>query len=239
MRMMVLIISIFVLISCDKGNRCFDRPGDSITIIRSIDSNYSLINIYDDLNVTLINDSLNIVEIIGGKNMVENVTLTADNYSLSIFNENKCTFVSNHDDLMINIHYTSLKELGLYGFGEINSPLTLTHDLKIVGQNCFSTIDLEFDNDSIYFSLEGAPQVTLSGNSDHLYAYTVGKGNYFMKNLKTLNAHAHNRGIGDIHISADSSYIIELRSRGDIYISDTVGKETLLILEGEGSLIIE
>lgn len=236
MKYLIIIISSLLFVNCEKDNRCFDRPGKMETRVESIDSDFSELNLYDDLNYYLINDSLDFVEITGGKNLIQNVQIFNQNGVMEIFNSNKCLFVSNNDAVDITIHYSTMEELGLFGYGDVSSIDAITHNLKVFGENCYSTIDIQARNDSTTLIIEGAPQVSISGSTDYIYAYTVGKGNYFLENLNAYYAHAHNKGIGDIHIKADSSYIIELRSRGDIFIYDTLHTDRFITIDGEGSI---
>lgn len=239
MRILIFVILSIIIIGCNKQNRCFDRPGELTTITTSFDSSINAFTIYDDLNIVLVHDSLNTVIITGGKNMVNNVLFITMGDEMSISNSNKCLFLSNNDEIEVTVHYTNLSQLSLNGYGNISFDLPIVENLKLTGQDCYSSILMNLNNDSTVITLEGAPQINATGSCNYLYAYTVGKGNYFMQDLQSHHAHGHNRGIGDIHLKADSSYIVELRSRGDIYLHDTTGIQTFIVLEGDGSIYIE
>lgn len=191
----------------------------------------------DDIHYQLINDSLNELEIVGGSNMIQNVLLEENNHEMTLSNENKCLFASNNDDITVTIHYSQLEGLYFSGYGDITSLDTIKQNLKIQGQDCFSTINLLANTDSLYIALEGSPQLTLSGAGNYFYAYIVGSGNYHCEEFYTQHCHGHNRGAGDIHLRADDSYIVELRASGDIYLHDTINTSRFYTITGSGSIV--
>lgn len=223
-------------INCQKENKCFDTPGKEASLTIPVVAEISSLEIYDDLNLILIHDTVDFIEITGGKNLINNILISEDEAKTSFKNDNKCLFMSNKDDIYISVHYKQLKALGLFGYGDIMSVNSITENLTVYGDDCYSTIGLNVDNDSTYLSLSGAPQLTLKGHSDYLYAYTVGKGNFFLQETQTHLCHGHNRGIGDLHIHADQNYIVELRSRGDIYIYDTINTNRIITKIGDGEI---
>jgi hypothetical protein len=176
------------------------------------------------------------VTIIGGENMINNVLVEENNAMLTISNENKCLFVSKNDDITVEFHYTSLSELQLYGYGDVTSNSPITENTRINGSFCFSDIHLEFQNDSTFIALEGAPRIELSGSSNYLYAYSFGKGELDAFSLQTQTCHGHNSSLGDLNLRASQQYILELRSAGDIFLYDTTGTEIYLTHEGEGTI---
>lgn len=236
MKYLTIIIAMAFLVSCDKENKCFDTPGKETSLIVPLKADFTTLEVYDDLNIVLIHDTVNFIEITGGKNLINNILISDDETKVSFKNNNKCLFMSNKDDINIGVHYIQLMALGLYGYGDIATINSIPENLTVYGDDCYSTISLDVDNDSTYISLSGAPQLTLRGQSDYLYAYTVGKGNFFLQEAQTHFCHGHNRGIGDLHIHADQNYIVELRSRGDIYIYDTTNTDRFIVWEGEGKI---
>ncbi|CAG5080573.1 DUF2807 domain-containing protein [Parvicella tangerina] len=239
MKWLSLIILTLLISACEKENRCFDQPGELTTITRTINSTYKTISIYDDLNVNFLNDSLSYVAITGGKNMVNNVVLSESGSHLTLSNDNKCLFMSNQDEIQITVHYSSMEELLLFGYGVIEITDKIQHNLHISGYDCYSTIALSLNNDSTTIALEGSPQITAEGQSQYLYAYCIGSGNYHLENLATQTCHGHNKSIGDFHLKASKAYILELRSRGDIYLADTTGTTRFITQTGEGSIYYE
>lgn len=238
MRTFFFILTLLLLISCNKENRCLDRPGDAASIIVPFDSSISNFHIYDNLDVLLTNDSITYIEISGGKNLISNIDILVNLDKIEFTNSNKCLFYSKNDHVELNIHYRSLNELYLMGYGDVRSNNKINSNLKIHGHNCFSSIDLTVENDSTYIAFEGAPQIKLQGHSNYLYAYSFGKGNYDCSELQTHTTHGHNSSLGDLYLSADQQYILELRSKGDIYLKDTIGINLFVTNEGEGQIFL-
>lgn len=239
MRLLIIPIVIIALSSCQKDNRCFDGPGKVKSLTLAFNDSINVIQLNDDINYKLINDSLDYMEIQGGEHMIHNISISEENKTMSISNNNKCLFMSNNDATNITIHYSEISALYLNGYGTVESLDTIYYNLNLFGEDCYSTIDLLIHNDSTYISLSGSPQLTTKGFSNYLYSYTVGKGNFFLNETKTHFCHGHNRGIGDFHLNADQNYIIELRSRGDIYIYDTVGVQQSITIKGDGKIYYE
>lgn len=236
MKNLVYITIALLAVACSKENRCFDGPGKESSRIIVLKNDFQKIHVFDNLGLHFINDSLNYLEIIGGNNLLPNITIDQSADILKIKNENKCQFMSKQDDITIIYHFTSLSELGAFGYGRISSDHEIMTSFRIVGDESYSFINLSINNDSIYISMNGAPQIDLSGTTNYLYAYSVGKANYHFEGLNAQHAHGHNKGIGDFHLKATQKYLIELRSIGDFYLYDTSGVEQLIYIEGNGKI---
>lgn len=235
--LIILVILSGVLMSCNKEkNRCFDKPGDqtSYEITYSQQVDHFILN--DDLNLTLIHDTTNFIEVQGGKNMIQYILFEENNDELIISNENKCLFASNNDAIQLELHYTTINHLELLGYGMVNSANPIQNNLTVTGSHCFSTLDLDLDNDSTHLFLEGSVQVMLTGATNYIYAYSFGKGNLEARQLLSQSFHAHNGGIGDFHISAEHQYLLELRAGGDIFVYDTTTTDITVYDSGSGSI---
>jgi hypothetical protein len=129
----ILSLLIFVALlvsSCQKANRldCIKRTG-SITTENRVLGSFSIIEVYDNVQVFLIQDTSNFVLIKAGENLLSNITTNIEGQTLVIKNKNKCNFTRSYKyQIEIYIHFKKLDELIYRGTGPITSLNTLVND---------------------------------------------------------------------------------------------------------------
>ena len=103
--------------------------------------------IFDDLNVLLINDTINSIEIQANELLYSHIEYQLINDSLIIRNNNPYNWTSYNDTIKIRVHTTkSLNHIENHGTGNIYSKDTLYYDRillldpKIIGRPIFTPI---------------------------------------------------------------------------------------------------
>ena len=193
------------------------------------------------LKYVFIQDTVNRLEVVGGKNIINFVEASYDGDLLSINNINKCNFLRSYDKKMtVYIHFKNIYNITFEGTEEVN---------------CKSTLNL---NDVVLTIRDGAGEFNLSLNANSLQTIvTHGWGNFnldgnvnFLKlevksngfgNANALNVndslHVISKSVETVKVNADNCFLrAENAAAGDIWY---IGNPTQIIHHnnGDGSLI--
>lgn len=228
-----------ILFGCKKTTEriCFKGNGELITIDIENEKTYDKIELFDDINLILINDSLNFTSITAPINLIEFIQINVENNLLSIENLNKCDFLRSEKEIDIYIHYTSLNRINLSGYGNLSNYDTLKHNIIINANNAYSNINLTIDTDSVQvYLLKGSTSLSLSGFCNYLYGYNSGIAPFNSALLTSKQVHVNSNSIARTDIRAIENLNAEIRSYGNIYYTGSPTTTTFSIT-GEGKII--
>src|SRR5688572_19597154 len=110
-----------LLTGCAKENAfdCVKSTGKIVTETRQLAA-FNTIHVKDNLNVTLIPDSVYYAEVLCGENLQANVNTEIKNGELYIENINKCNWVRSYKNPMeVKVHLPKLHSIFHDGFGKI------------------------------------------------------------------------------------------------------------------------
>ncbi len=241
-RLIIYFLLFICIFSCKKAQdrSCLKSTGKMGTKEISIPSCTKL-ELYENIEYVLIQDSLNKVVLIGGENLLNEISVTNSDETLTIKDMNNCNFLRSYSKKIIaEIHFKSISVVNYFG----TKPLTNIGTLKLT----------EF---SLNFN-EGSGSVTLDINSDFVYAnisngygdFTLtGSSNY--ANIKVNgNGYCNTYGlvvndsisivsntVGSLKINADKLDLrAETKNGGNIYY---LGAPSIKIFNkyGTGDLI--
>lgn len=235
----ITISVLFFLASCSKpeNRSCWKSNGEINSITSEWIQTHHTIELKDDINLILINDSLNYLTIEGPENLIEFIDISYDSDKMIMSNLTRCDFLRKPQPINVYYHYTELKRIELVGYGTLSNYNNIYHNINIQANESLSDINLQLQNDSTYLILiKGSLDVTLNGSSNYLYGYASGFGPFDAKSLSCNNAHGHSTGLGDFFLHATDQLTIELRSRGNFYYSGDP-LNTHFIQTGTGKIV--
>lgn len=233
-----LFILFIILSGCQKpyDRECWKSNGKyQITQIQQ--SSINEINLYDDINLILINDSLDYLSIESPKNLTNGIKIEKNENFINIRNTNKCDFLRKHVNISIEYHYTTIDKVNLFGYGKLTNNNAIKHPLIVQAYEAISTIDLNLENSiSKFFIFNGSTSVKLSGICNDLYFFNSGLGPINGKNIQPQKLHINSSTVASSEISVGDTLIAEIRSNGDLYY---IGTPTVsyITITGEGKLI--
>lgn len=235
----LFVLSAIIFIGCQKANErtCFKGNGEFSSIEIGNTNSITEIELYDDLNLILIQDSLNYISINGPLNLLDFIDLKIENNLLAIKNLNKCEFLRAEEEIDIYFHYSQLKEIKLFGYGELSNHDTLKHNITVNANNAYSNINLKINTDSAtFYLLKGSTSIVLSGSCNYLYGYNSGIAPFNSAFLTAKQVHIHSNSISRTEVNVVEKLIAEIRSYGSIYYT---GNPTLTTysITGEGKII--
>lgn len=238
-RWMIIIIVVSVFSSCkeDPFDDCLISTGTIVTETRPV-TDFTAIDIYNNPQVIITQDTLNSITIQAGKHLMGNITTTIANGKLTIQNNNECNWLRSYDKpLNIYIHVKNLTHVNHYGSGKVYSTNTITNDT--VDVNVINSGDLTFiinAQNSYSRTHAWAGDVTFSGTTVNHYVYDVGQGIAHCDNLSAQNVIVISKGTGNCYVNAQSNLHTEISGEGNVYYSGSPPVITT-INPGPGQLI--
>lgn len=227
-----------IFTGCNKPaeRSCLKSNGQMTTQTVNFQKSFSEISLLDDLNLILVQDSINFLEIVGPENLIQLIGMDSSNTELTLSNHNKCNFLREKKQINLYYHYSSLNEIHLFGYGLLTNTNEINHPISIYTDQAFSSINLTLNNTntSLYIS-RGSTDVNLNGNTTNLYCYSSGLAPVKAKNLQTNKAHINSNSINTFEVSVSDSLTIELNNYGDVYYHGNPSY-TKFTVTGEGEI---
>lgn len=179
----------------------------------------SILDLYDDISLNLIQDSLNYIELNDYKNTINQIGISFDSGKLTVNNNTKCKiFRSRKKHPTINLHFSSLNKLNLYGSGGITSVTTWNQDsINIFSEESVSTLSLNvISNDIHCYFKKGALDGSISGSSQTAYCYQSEFNKVQLNNLLTPSLHIASATTGNINVYCSGFLHVELWDTGNV-----------------------
>ena len=235
-----LVFFCILFAGCEKEERwdCLKSTGASVSEERTI-TGFSKIQLHDNINLVLTQDTVNRLTIEVGKNLLPSITTEVDNETLIIKNENRCNWVRSFKrKITAHLSFKSLNNLTCYGSGNVNMTNVLNTDtLRIEFWEATGSIFAEINCNYSYFILNTGPgDLTINGESKQAFLYNAGNGWMYLNRLSTKKFIANNLGTGDVFVRSSEALHAEIRGIGNIYYSGSPILVTSKIT-GEGKLI--
>lgn len=205
-----IILFLLVMLSCKKAEdrRCLKGAGEETTITVALDDFHEIF-IGPNINVVLVQDSLNELHIFGGENLVNFISSDVEEGLLDLRNENKCNFLRSYKrEITVEVHFTTLSQINFEGTKPLRCEKTIT------------------GNNLAVFVRDGAGLVDLDVAYNNIsYTITNGWGNFDLSGTTgTLKMNIRSNGFG-------STYNLDVSQQLDV-VSNTAG---LLKLNTEGA----
>ena len=224
MRLITYIILLTIIFGCKKPNErsCWKSNGEVSYINTNITTTNNKITVFDDLNLILINDSLNEIIIEGPKNLIKLIKIDQKNHQITIKNNNRCDFLRKDMEINIHYHYKQLDTIILKGYGNVNNNGKINHSIFINAKDALCSINLKLNNDSNKIIIQnGSTDINLSGNCSYFYFYNEGFGPLKAFELEAKKTHIHSNSISNSEINVTEQLNAEIRNNGNIYYKGT------------------
>lgn len=153
-RFVVFILLISLILSCKKANKriCFKSAGEQTTKIIPVTA-FEKLELYEQIKYTIIQDSLDFVEIKTGKNLIDLIDISSINSTLRIENLNRCNFFGYQKrKVAVEIHIRNLKSIIFKGTDSLLNKGVLNLDnLFIEIQDAAGTVNFNLFTNSLNF----------------------------------------------------------------------------------------
>jgi len=240
----IYIISFLFLIlySCQKpeNRACWKSTGEE-TELEIILPSFDKILLHEHLEFVLIQDSVEKVVVIGGKNLVNFVKAEVTDGLLDIRNDNNCNFLRTYKKkIKVEVHFKSLMNIHYEGTYALTNVGTLEFGwLTFLIRDGSGSVNLNFNAEVVNATIShGWGDFTFTGNvgSANLNVRSNGYCNTYGLNIQdSLTVISNTQGY--TKVNADGiKFKAEIDSDGDIYYKGTPSS-TKLYKYGTGELI--
>ncbi|MCX6305993.1 MAG: DUF2807 domain-containing protein [Bacteroidetes bacterium] len=211
-----------LLSGCGKdGGKCVSSTGTIVRQDRGI-SAFDSIRVLDNVNVILLQDSVNHVTAEAGENIVGGIVTELSGRELVLRNTNRCNWLRSYSK-PVNV-YVSVKNLLKIHYessGDISCTDTLRSGyLKIDMWGGCGTIDLNIHvGDGFFIQHMGTATLVLHGVCNISSVFAGDYGLLQLSGLKTGFTFVTNSGSNNCYVNANQSLEATITSIGNIYYS--------------------
>lgn len=241
MKSILLALSFLIfIISCKQENSrdCIKNTGSRLREKRAT-SDFTQIELNNDINLYLKPDTVNIIEIEAGKNLLDLISVDVTDGVLSLKNNNKCNWVRKfHPTINAYVSYKTLDKITYRGSGLISTLSPIKQNKFIL--DCWEgngSVDISCETNEIYFVInKGECDIKACGSSGFTYIYTNGNGPINCENIIADEGYVWNNATNDCYITASKKLKIVINYIGNVYYQ---GNPTELISEinNKGNII--
>ncbi len=206
--------------SCSKVEALFIN-GEPVTEYRDVNQPFTVVSMFNNVNVKLVHDRHPHLELNCPKNLVEKVTTEVKNDTLVIRNENNFNWIRSFDySIDLTVYYDSLRSVNFYSIGQLLSTDSL------VGMKTQAVDTAQNANDSIKRGnfvlriLEGSGDIDLTFNCNILKTvFNNGTSTVTLRGRAGYTEH-YMKSYGAVHAETMYCNIVKVMSHStnDIYV---------------------
>ena len=221
------------LLSCQKENAfdCIKSTGSIKTEIRPLEK-FRTLRIFDNLEVTVVKDSVHFVEVTAGENLLKNIQTEVKNGELSLRNINKCNWVRSYDKpFKIRLHVKELRDVFHDGDATLSSENIFPTDTLFLHITGAGDTDLELKTESVWLDIYELGEVRLRGTNNHLTAYILSMGSLKAEDLQNKEAGLKLTDQGQAFVQVSRVLTAEINGPGNVFYT---GSEPQIKTFGNG-----
>ena len=208
-----------ITVSCSKGGKCFSNSGSVIMQERPV-SPFDSIDLADDVNLILTQDTVDRIRVEAGSNIISGITTGIVNRQLMIRNLNTCNWLRSYDKpLNVYVSVRRLWKIYYNAAGNISTANTLRADsIRIEVWGGCGTIDLRLDCNKGWFNLNmGTADYQLHGRCDIADFYLNDMGLCQAGELGTRYCSVTNRGTNNCYVRVSVALYAIIQNIGSVY----------------------
>ena len=211
------------LAGCQKENApaCIKITGTIKTETRSLEP-FRTLRIFDNLEVTVVEDSVHYVEVTAGKNLLPDIETEVKNGELSVRNINKCNWVRSYDKpFKVRVHVKELRDVFHDGDATLSSENRFPSNTLFLHVTGAGDTDLELKTESIWLDMYELGEVRLRGNNKQLTAYILSMGSLKAEELQNEEANLKLTDQGQGFLQVSERLTAEINGPGNVYYRGT------------------
>jgi hypothetical protein len=216
------IIFLLLFAACKK-EACLSEAGIVTAVSRTI-TDFHEIDLYDNINVVLTQDTIEHIIIEAPQHIEPNITTTINNGVLTLRNEASCTWLrSASEKITVYVHLKKLDKILYAGSGNVTSTNTLVADnITFYSEEGAGNIDVHVNAVQTFsYIMDENADVTLHGTSERCWSYTNARGSIDFSDFVVKQMVIEYGGVRDatIHVTEDLNSIIYFK--GNLFYKGT------------------
>jgi hypothetical protein len=229
----ILWLVVFLCFSCKDG--LFDS-GNTVTHEIKINKGFSRIDIKNIFDITLVQDSMNVVLVTCGSNLQSSVSANVNDSILTVDQDTKFNWSRKYERIKLEIHLTSLSEINIRKPISLNTKGILTGNrLQLMDWNQVSEVNLSLAYHAVglYMVSDNFGHYNLKGKCNSTYFEGWGSCEVQADSLVIADyCFVKHRGIGNVYVNVIGQLGVSLECSGNVYYT---GNPTQINIEQETS----
>ena len=223
--------------NCTEQSDCLKSTGKIISEER-IPGNFIGVTLFDDINLSLVQDTIEKVIVKGGENLLYDINSDINNEVLYLKNYNHCKYLRSYQkEILAEVHYIRLKSIVHGGSAKITSDIIKSNELVIWLDGAKGEIYLNLNIDNLKLEHRSGNGYTyLQGTVKNGTINSYAEGLLDLRNLNINNLTMLSDSYNDAYIWVTGTLEVEITSLGNVYYrGDPYIKK--YIRTGQGQLI--
>ncbi len=216
----VVFLNVFLFYACNNHNDCLKGTGKIISEDRH-PGIFKAITLDDDINLLLIQDSVQEVSIEAGENLLPEINSYMSNQMLYLQNKNTCNYLRSYQkEITAKIHIKTLETLVHVGSAKIGSLTTLNFDKFLIwldGARGEIHLTLNVKNLTIDH-LSGNGVTYLTGETKNCIIKSTSQGLLDLRDLKINNLDMVADSYNDAYVWVTDTLTLEVCNLGIVYL---------------------
>jgi hypothetical protein len=186
----------------------------------------SFLHMKNHINLTLVQDSMNYIKVIAPENLQKGLKPEISGDSIVLRDKNGMQWKGRYSyDVQMELHFTTMRIMFLFGSGHIDNRDTLHFDLFDIWTNKSShIIDLTLDANYFHLGLStGSSDIYISGKANSASVWSTSYSMVNMLELETDIVDVHNNSTNHIYVYPINQLKSLVGYSGNVYYKGSPG----------------
>ena len=237
-----LLFGALLLASCgqDHETDCLKSSGRVTTERREL-APFRVLRLYDNVEVTVVQDGETYAEVRTGKNLQEDLELTEQNGELTIRNTSRCNWVRRYDvPRQVTLHTPRLTDVFHVGEKTLRTEGNFRQDTLFLHLSRAGDIEFNVTCQRLYVDQYELGDMRLSGQTDELLATVGDLGSLYAQGLRArvVLLDQDKLGDGDAHVFASEYLRASVAGTGSLYYNASAAQKEISVT-GKGQAVAQ
>jgi Putative auto-transporter adhesin, head GIN domain len=222
----------------DHETDCLKSSG-KVTEERRELAPFHVLRLYDNVEVTVVQDAETYATVRTGKNLQEDLELTEQNGELTIHNTSRCNWVRRYDvPRQVTLHTPRLTDVFHIGEKTLRTQGVFRQDTLFLHLSRAGDVEFEVDSKLLWVDLYELGDMRLAGRTEQLVATVGDLGSLYAQPLQARRAQIDldKLGDGNAHVRATEFLGANVAGTGTLYYNGSVPQKTVSVT-GKGRAV--
>ena len=218
-KQLVIYCLIFFLFPHCKKPGCFSEAGPIVSVKRE-PASFHRIDLYDNINVILIQDTTESITVKAAQNIEPNITTAIESGTLTIRNGTSCTWLRNPSEKpTVYVGVKNLDYINYAGNGNISSANTIqSENLSLYSATGAGNVEISLDVNQLNTTIEyESADFIFHGTADACYCYANSRASLNLSDIRIRNLNIGYASVRDITVNASERIDALIYHTGNIY----------------------
>jgi hypothetical protein len=224
----------------DHETDCLKSSG-KVTVERRELAPFHVLRLFDNVEVTVVQDAETYAEVRTGKNLQQDLELTQQDGTLTIHNTSRCNWVRRYDvPRQVTLHTPRLTDVFHIGEKTLRSQGTFRQDTLFLHLSRAGDIEFDVDSKYLWVDLYELGDMRLSGRTGEFVATVGDLGSLYAQGLRARRAQVSLDKLGDGNARVLVTDYLEayVAGTGTLYYNGSVGQKAVSV-SGKGRAVAQ